>query len=130
MGRRKDIRVFLLFDSITVRKWIAGHPSHGQGIRIIGEAQNPLKALAEIKRLQPDVVIMHSQDRNRFGMDMLQGIRNYSPEAKVIMLTNSRHHLHHRNYQDAGPDLLLNTFTEWQKIPEILRRLQGEPDAA
>ena len=122
--------VFLLFDSITVRKWIAGHPPHGQGIRVIGEPRNPLKALAEIKRLQPDVVIMHSQDRNRFGIDMLQGIRNYSPESKVIMLTNSRHHLHQRDQQHTGPDLLLDTFTEWQKIPEILGGLRGEPDAA
>ena len=130
MGRRKDIRVFLLFDSITVRKWIAGHPSHGQGIRIIGEAQNPLKALAEIKRLQPDVVIMHAQDRNRFGIDMLQGMRNYSPESTIIMLSNSRHHIRQRNHQQAGPDMLLDTFNEWQKIPEILRRLRGEPDAA
>jgi DNA-binding NarL/FixJ family response regulator len=122
--------VFLLFDSITVREWVLKQLSNFPGIRVIGEAQNPLKALNEIIRLLPDAVIMLGRDQKKFGIDMLQRIRNNSPASKVIMLTTGWQYFYQGNAQNEKPDVLLDTFTKWQKIPEILHGMMEEPGAA
>jgi DNA-binding NarL/FixJ family response regulator len=120
-ARKKEMNVFLLFDSVLVRKSVKKILSARREIQLVGEARNALKALHDIRRLQPDAVIMHSQDRDRFGIDILRGIRTVSPASTVMMLkTRMYAHRGRKDAERAGPDIFLKSFAEWKHIPEIL----------
>ena len=57
------------------------------GLGVVGEARDGNEAIAEAKRLQPDVILLDLSMPVRTGLDALPEIRNVAPEAKVIVLS-------------------------------------------
>lgn len=57
------------------------------GFEVIGEAKNGLEAVQKYKELNPDIVTMDITMPKVTGVDALKVIRNYDPDAKVIMLS-------------------------------------------
>jgi DNA-binding NarL/FixJ family response regulator len=57
------------------------------GLRVVGEARDRNEAIAEAKRLQPDVILLDLSMPVRTGLDALPEIGNVAPEAKVIVLS-------------------------------------------
>jgi len=121
------MRIFLMFDSMIIRNWIADQLLQDHRVSIIGEARTALTALGEIRHLQPDVLIMHSHDQKRFGIDILQSIRYVLPASKTIVLTTKQYDccaLDTARSDDA--DIFLNRFADWKKIPHILKKMGSE----
>jgi DNA-binding NarL/FixJ family response regulator len=81
------IRVFLADDHAVVRdglRFLLGaHPD----ITVVGDASNGREAVREIKRLNPDVVIMDIAMPELNGIEAAQQIREACPAAQVIMLS-------------------------------------------
>jgi DNA-binding NarL/FixJ family response regulator len=57
------------------------------GLRVVGEARNGNEAVAEAKRLQPDVILLDLSMPVRTGLDALPEIRRVAPAAQVIVLS-------------------------------------------
>lgn len=57
------------------------------GLRVAGEASDGNEAVAEAKRLQPDVILLDLSMPVRTGFDALPEIRQVAPNAKVIVLS-------------------------------------------
>lgn len=57
------------------------------GLHVVGEAKDGEQAIAEARRLQPDVVLLDLSMPHRTGLDALPEIRRVAPEAKVIVLS-------------------------------------------
>lgn len=98
------------------------------GIRIIGEADDPLVALRFIRTTRPDAIIIDAKTERRFGIDVLRHLQGPAPIPKVIMLTGD---VYFRYRRDASrkADFLLHKFTEYNRIPEILKRFTLGPAA-
>ncbi len=114
------MKVFLLDDSPLflrkLKKFLSGLP----GIKIIGEARNPLKAIGRIKKLKPDAVIVDMKIYKILGIDILKNIRKIRPIPKIIMLTNELY----RDYNeklDIKADFFIDKFTEMNRITELLK---------
>ena len=57
------------------------------GFKVAGEADNGLAAIAKYKELMPDVVTMDITMPEMDGIEALKGIRQFDPNAKVIMVS-------------------------------------------
>ncbi len=57
------------------------------GFEVVGEAENGLKGIECYKELKPDVVTMDITMPELGGIEALKTIREYDPEAKIIMVS-------------------------------------------
>ncbi|MBE3085971.1 MAG: response regulator [Bacteroidetes bacterium] len=59
----------------------------GNGFEVIGEAENGAIAVKKYKELKPDIVTMDITMPEMTGLEALKEIREFDPEAKVIMVS-------------------------------------------
>jgi len=116
----KNVKVFIIDDSPFYRRLFKKMILAVPGIRIIGEAKDSLSALKFIRRLKPDVIIMDVKTQWSFGIDLMKNLRRVTSIPKVIMLAGESYFRYQSKAEKA--DFFLNKFTEYQKIPEILKR--------
>ena len=126
------MKVFLLDHSTIVRRWAISLMSGLPGFGIIGGAQDPRKAIRQLMRQKPDVLIMDERMQRELGIDILQSIRDLTPPPMVIMLTNKVFNRLQQKVTDVKADFPLDECSEWNKIPEILHfiRKRKETDPA
>ena len=60
---------------------------NGNGFEVIGEAENGAIAVEKYKELKPDIVTMDITMPEMTGIEALKSIREFDPEAKVIMVS-------------------------------------------
>jgi len=81
------IRILVVDDHPIVRAGIealmTGHPD----MIIVAQAANGREAIQHFRTHHPDVTLMDIQMPEMGGLDALIGIRNESPDARIIMLT-------------------------------------------
>ncbi len=84
----RSIRVLIADDHAIVRKGISALLATEPDITVVGEAQDGQEAIAEAKRLRPDVILM---DLVMPGVDGLEAIRQITvqqPEVRILVLTS------------------------------------------
>ena len=59
----------------------------GNGFEVVGEAENGAIAVKKYKELKPDIVTMDITMPEMTGLEALKSIREFDPEAKVIMVS-------------------------------------------
>ena len=81
------IRIIIADDHRIMRAGLRSLLSAGSGLEVVGEATNSEEALALIKELKPDVVVLDIGMPGNENLDALKGIRTDSPDIRVLMLT-------------------------------------------
>lgn len=83
----REISVLICDDVDAMRMLLRVVVEQRPGLRVAGEASDGNQAVAEAKRLQPDVILLDLSMPGRTGFDALREIRQVAPEAKVIVLS-------------------------------------------
>jgi DNA-binding NarL/FixJ family response regulator len=81
------IRILLVDDHRIVREGLASMLSTQTDLRIVGEAGTGREAIASIKRLQPDIVLLDLEMPDLDGVSVLQEIHPAFPSVRIIVLT-------------------------------------------
>jgi len=84
---REPIRVLVADDHVIVRKGIRALLTREPDIEVVGEARDGREAIAEAKRLQPDVVLMDLMMSKMDGIEAIRHITARQPEARILVLT-------------------------------------------
>jgi DNA-binding NarL/FixJ family response regulator len=86
-SRAGVIRVLLVDDQELVRAGLRMILQPEDTIEVVGEAADGLQAVAEVARLEPDVVLMDIRMPNVDGIDATARIVRASPATRVVILT-------------------------------------------
>ena len=85
----KQIRIFSVEDHPVFRQGLAMVISTEPDMVLVGQAANGVEAIAEFRRLRPDVTLMDLRLPGTNGTDILIAIRGEFPDARIIMLSSS-----------------------------------------
>lgn len=82
------IRVLIVDDHEVVRVGLRTLLSSASRLQVVGEAANAEQALAETKRLLPDVVLLDVRLGDGNGFDVCREIQKLEHEVRVLILTS------------------------------------------
>lgn len=82
-----EIRVLIVDDHAILRDGIHTLLERQMGIRVVGEAENGLKAISLVGKLKPDIVLMDIAMPEMNGLEATQQISEMYPEVKILILT-------------------------------------------
>jgi DNA-binding NarL/FixJ family response regulator len=119
----KNIKAFIIDDSLIVRNGLIDLLSQIEGIEIIGQAQDVREAIDSIQELKPDLVTLDIIMPGGSGIDVLRHIKKEQPSTVVIILTNFPYPPYRQEYMDEGADFFFNKSTEFGKVIDICKRL-------
>lgn len=103
-----QIRVFIADDHTVVREGLAHIVAAQPDMEVVGDAGNGRDAVAQIRQLRPDVVIMDISMPELNGIDATLQITQTVPESRVIILSmlGTSEHLY-RSLQAGAQGYLL-----------------------
>jgi two-component system, NarL family, response regulator LiaR len=84
----EPIRVFVADDHTIVRKGITALLSAKPEFEVVGEAENGRKAVMEVERLRPDVILMDLAMPEMDGVEAIRTIKERQPDARILVLTS------------------------------------------
>src|SRR5213593_1560715 len=87
MAQGAVIRVMSVDDHPLMREGIATLIRNQADMELVAEAANGAEAIAQFRRLRPDVTLMDLRLPDMSGIDALIAIRSEFPEARIVMLT-------------------------------------------
>ena len=87
MDKSCRIKVLLVDDSSTIRKWVRAEVESNSQLEVVGEAGSGEEALEQARRLQPDLVLMDIGLPGMNGLEATRRLRAEWPALKVVILT-------------------------------------------
>jgi DNA-binding NarL/FixJ family response regulator len=81
-------RILLVDDHEVVREGLRALLSRREGFDVVSQAGTVAEAVAEAKRVKPDVIVMDVRLPDGSGIEACREIREAIPETKVIILTS------------------------------------------
>lgn len=94
------IEVLLADDQFLILEGIKAILKHEPEIKIVGTAQDGQAAIAQAKKLRPDILLIDIEMPKMNGITATKYIRKYLPDTKIIVLTS-------HNSQDYIAEALL-----------------------
>lgn len=85
-GQHRTIRLVLADDHAVVREGVRRMLA-GSGVMVEGEAATGLQAVALVRQLRPDVVLLDVRMPGMDGLTALREIKREHPQVPVVMLT-------------------------------------------
>lgn len=116
-------KVYVVDDSDFVRERVIEMLSELEEVEIVGETGDPREALAAIRQMVPDAVILDIRLPGRSGVEVLRDLKKEEPSPVVIILTNYPYPQYRKQCNEAGADYFLNKSTEFNKIAQVLQGL-------
>jgi DNA-binding NarL/FixJ family response regulator len=86
-GKKEKIKVLVADDHPVVRKGLQLCLARQPRLTIVGEAADGAQALAKIRELGPDVVLMDISMPNMDGLSVTESLRKEFPNIKVLVLS-------------------------------------------
>jgi NarL family two-component system response regulator LiaR len=84
----ETIRVFIADDHAVVREGLRALISTEPGIEVVGEAADGGEAVARVRSLQPDVILLDLVMPHKSGIEAITEITQENPEARILVLTS------------------------------------------
>ena len=116
-------RVYVVDDSDFVRERLIEMLSELQEVEIVGGTGDPGEALAAIREMVPDTVILDIRLPGKSGVEVLRDLKKEKPSPMVIILTNFPYPQYRKECTEAGADYFFNKSTEFNKIANVLTGL-------
>jgi two-component system, chemotaxis family, chemotaxis protein CheY len=87
MATRKDLKVLVVDDSITVRE-LMKQQLRENGIQNLDEAKNGKEAVVKFQSFRPDLIFLDINMPEMNGVEVLTKVLEIDPKAHVIMLSS------------------------------------------
>ena len=124
------MKVFVVEDSAAVRERLVELIRDVEDVEVVGEATSYGQAVSGITKSLADVAILDIKlaDDEGSGIDVLNEIRKTMPAIRAIVMSNYVTPQHVKASADAGAEYFLDKSVDFDRIPEILRKMSGSQD--
>ncbi len=123
----KQITVLLADDHTIVREGFRKMLELEPDLKVVGEAQDGRQAIALVKKLQPDVVVMDIAMPLLNGLEATRQVRKLFPTTKVLMLSAHNDDAYVKNATEAGAMGFLLKQTSAHDVCHAIREIhQGK----
>lgn len=116
-------KIMIVDDSLRARRALKALISQQEGITVTAEASNGQEALQNIRKLQPDIVLMDIRMPVMDGLQATTAIKAGWSQIKVIILT--MYPEHQAEALAAGADAFLVKGCPLGEITDLIRAFQG-----
>lgn len=129
MPRKNALSVFIADDSVPVTEMLRELLTEPGRIEVIGQADSQADAIAGVRKLKPDVVVLDLQLKSGSGTDVIRAVRA-SPElanTRVIVISNHTSPQLKAGCLELGADSYFDKVKELPELTATLRRLADGP---
>ncbi len=121
------IRILLVDDHAVLRMGLRTLLSQESDIEVVGEASDGEEAVAKVKRLSPDIVIMDISMPVMDGLEATRRIQQSYPEVKVLVLTiHDNEQYLFQVLEAGGSGYLVKSSADTELISAIRAIYRGE----
>ncbi len=121
------VRVMVVDDHRLFRRGLVALLALDKGVQVVGEAGDAGEAVTRARELQPHVVLLDLDLPGASGIQALAGLREASPDSRVLMLTVSEDAQDMQAALRAGAQGYLLKTMEGDELSQAIRRAaQGE----
>jgi len=120
IARAQCTQVFLVEDSVAIRKRLVEMISAEPGVIVIGEADSAKSAIEGILRTHPGLVVLDIRLTEGSGMEVLRKIKPLFPDIVFAMLSNHAEPQYRKAYLQAGASFFLDKTNEFEKIKDVI----------
>jgi len=89
----ETIRVVLVDEREAMREGLRHMLTNEESIAVVGEASDGQEALAQARKLHPDIVLMDAGVRGMTGIDTARSLKESRLPLSIIVLADNRKHL-------------------------------------
>ena len=134
MSDQLKVRIMVADDSAPVRRRLIAFLKRLENVEVVGQAEDGLTAIASVRALKPDVVILDIRMPGASGLEVLRAIGQEPSRPEVIMLTNYPIVQYRRKCLEAGASYFFDKSADFDKIPRAIqylstRKLKSEAGA-
>jgi DNA-binding NarL/FixJ family response regulator len=120
MDKPRKIRLLLVDDHPVVRMGLRLVEDLDPAIKVVGQAASGAEALAQVAKLQPDVVLLDYRLPDLGGHEVCRRIKTQSPATRVLFLSSYAMETTASAAIDAGADGYLLKENDAQKIVDAV----------
>jgi NarL family two-component system response regulator LiaR len=84
----KPIRILVVDDESVVRDGVVAILSFQTDMKVVGEAEDGMKALELAKQTKPDVVLLDMHMPKLNGLEAIPKLKEISPKSRILVLTS------------------------------------------
>lgn len=123
----QDTKLLLVEDSSVLAERLA-EVVHGiPEIDLIAVVDSESAALSEIKKRRVHIVVLDLHLKQGTGFGILRAISNIQNKPRILVLTNHDSAEYENNAISLGADVFLDKARDFDRLPEILKRLVASP---
>lgn len=94
-----------------------------ENYEVVGEAGNGIEAIERYKSLKPDIVTLDIHMPEMGGIDALEAIIKYDPDAKVVMISAAGDHKRVLDAMKLGAkNFIIKPFTE-DTVFQVMKKI-------
>ena len=120
------IKVLITDDHSLFRAGVKTSLSHYQDIEFIGEAENGMQLLNQVKFLKPDVILLDIQMPIMDGIATLPEVKKILPQTKIIMLTMNDEVCMISKLMEIGANSYLTKDSDSETIYEAIKTVHSK----
>src|SRR5258708_22057007 len=117
------MKVLIVDDSAIIRIRLADLLTEIDGVEIVAQAENAIKALDLMQAMKPDVAIVDLRMPKRSGMELLEDVKKTRQPPKIIMLTNFPTPENREKCFSRGADFFFDKSSEIEEVMNVLKDL-------
>ena len=114
-------KILIVDDHPLVREGLAMRISLYADLSVCGEAESEEEALALVKKVGPDLVLIDISLKSGHGLDLIKRIRSLNPAIKMLVISGFQESLYAERAFRAGALGYLNKQQSNEKLIEAIR---------
>jgi len=93
-----------------------------KNVQVVGQTIDAREAIADIRRLEPDLAILDIRLANGNGIEILEIVKMLRVPPLVIMMTAFPNQQYRRKCMSAGADYFFDKTNEFERVVEEVKK--------